>query len=172
MRTLLSPLGDLVAVAEAAGVTLLEFHDQRGLERQLEALGEGLTGTPSAVVQDGDAGRHLDQLERELREYFDGARTRFEVAVAPSGTPFQRDVWAGLRRIPYGATQSYGALAASIGRPKAVRAVGRANGENRVAILIPCHRCVGAGGALTGYAGGLWRKERLLALERGTAARP
>ena len=160
-----------MAVASAAGVTLLEFHDQRGLERQLESLGRGLSNSPGNDVEGMDSGRHLDALERELREYFAGARTTFEVALAPRGTPFQRDVWAGLIRIPHGATQSYGALAAAIGRPRAVRAVGRANGENRIAILIPCHRCVGTGGALTGYAGGLWRKERLLALERDAVAR-
>lgn len=162
LRTLHSPLGDLAVVASETGVALLEFQEQDEVERELLRLG-------LSASTDATRGRdHLDHLESELAEYFNGARTEFTVPLDPHGTPFQLAVWDALRRIPYGATQSYGALAAAIARPKAVRAVGRANGQNRIAILIPCHRCIGAGGALTGYAAGIWRKEHLLDLESRT----
>ncbi len=157
-----SPLGQLAIVASDAGVALLEFQDQDEVERELLSLG---LSASSRATRGRD---HLDRLESELTEYFDGARTDFTVPLDPRGTPFQLAVWDALCRIPYGATQTYGALAASIARPKAVRAVGRANGQNRIAILIPCHRCIGASGALTGYAAGIWRKEHLLALESRT----
>ena len=110
--------------------------------------------------------RHLAQIERELREYFDGARTTFDTPVALTGSPFQTRVWRALQDIPAGATRSYGQLAAAIGQPSAVRAVGRANGDNRLSIIVPCHRVIGADGALTGYGGGLARKQKLLDLER------
>ena len=109
--------------------------------------------------------RHLAQIERELREYFDGTRTKFETPVALTGSPFQTRVWQALLDIPAGATRSYGQLAAAIGQPSAVRAVGRANGDNRLSIIVPCHRVIGADGALTGYGGGLARKQKLLDLE-------
>ena len=103
----------------------------------------------------------------ELREYFDGARDRFTAVCAPRGTAFQREVWSELQRIPYGTTISYQELARRIGNPKAVRAAGRANATNPIAIIIPCHRVIGADGSLTGYAGGLEMKRALLALESG-----
>lgn len=101
----------------------------------------------------------------ELREYFAGERREFTLPLAPAGTPFQQQVWAALREIPYGATCSYGRIAGRIGRPKACRAVGMANNRNPIAIVVPCHRVVGASGALVGYAAGLEVKEKLLALE-------
>lgn len=110
---------------------------------------------------------HLEVLERELASYFAGALQEFTVPVAPVGTDFQRAVWAELRRIPYGTTISYATLAERIGRPTACRAVAGANGDNRLAIVIPCHRVIGKDGTLTGYGGGLWRKQRLLELEGG-----
>ena len=112
----------------------------------------------------------LRQLARELAEYFAGRRRVFDVAVAPEGTPFQQAVWRALRTVPYGATASYAAIAAAIDRPRAVRATGAANGRNPVSIVIPCHRIVGADGSLTGYAGGVARKEWLLMLESGIVA--
>ncbi len=109
----------------------------------------------------------FDDVVSQLTEYFAGQRQRFELPLAPEGTPFQQRVWRELQDIPYGVTISYGQLAARIGQPTASRAVGLANGSNPLAIVIPCHRVIGANGTLTGYGGGLPIKERLLALERG-----
>jgi AraC family transcriptional regulator of adaptative response/methylated-DNA-[protein]-cysteine methyltransferase len=163
-----SPVGPLLVAAQDSGVCLLEFTDRRVLDQQLATLrrrfGSGLV-----------PGRHryLDQLQEELAEYFAGTRTDFQVPLVYAGTAFQQKVWDGLRKIPYGQTLSYEALAAAIGAPGAQRAVGRANGQNRIAIVIPCHRVVNKDGQLGGYGGGLWRKQFLLDLERpeGTAKR-
>jgi AraC family transcriptional regulator of adaptative response/methylated-DNA-[protein]-cysteine methyltransferase len=156
-----SPLGPLVAGATDEGVCLLEFSDRRMLEAQLDGLrqrlGPVLPGTHPL----------LDQLRAELTEYFAGARREFQVPLVYPGTPFQVKVWDALRRIPYGETYSYEKLAWSVGAPRAQRAVGHANGQNRLAILIPCHRVVNKDGKLGGYGGGLWRKQLLLDLERG-----
>jgi methylated-DNA-[protein]-cysteine S-methyltransferase len=108
----------------------------------------------------------FDEAVRQLDEYFRGTRTAFDLPVAPQGTEFQRTVWAALRGIPYGETVTYGQLAATIDRPTASRAVGLANGRNPISIVIPCHRVVGSGGALTGYGGGVERKRLLLEHER------
>ncbi|MEU5281906.1 methylated-DNA--[protein]-cysteine S-methyltransferase [Streptomyces asoensis] len=108
------------------------------------------------------------EAEEQLEAYFAGELTRFRLELRLDGTPFQRSVWAGLRRIPYGETRTYGELAAELGAPNASRAVGLANGRNPIGIIVPCHRVVGAGGGLTGYGGGLDRKRRLLDLENGT----
>ncbi|MDE6827694.1 MAG: methylated-DNA--[protein]-cysteine S-methyltransferase [Alistipes sp.] len=107
----------------------------------------------------------LRQAVAELREYFDGRRREFTLPLAPQGTPFQQEVWAALREIPYGRTCTYGQIAARIGRPRASRAVGMANNRNPIGIVVPCHRVVGASGALVGYAAGLPVKEALLRLE-------
>jgi methylated-DNA-[protein]-cysteine S-methyltransferase len=109
----------------------------------------------------------LPAVREELEAYFDGDLTTFSVPVAPRGTEFQQRVWAALQEIPYAQTTSYGELAARIGAPNASRAVGLANGRNPISIVIPCHRVIGANGSLTGYGGGLERKQHLLALERG-----
>ena len=109
----------------------------------------------------------FDDVTSQLTEYFAGTRTRFELPLAPEGTPFQQRVWKALLDIPYGETISYGELAARLGSRSASRAVGLANGSNPLPIVIPCHRVIGANGKLTGYGGGLPIKERLLALERG-----
>jgi methylated-DNA-[protein]-cysteine S-methyltransferase len=108
----------------------------------------------------------LDCAEREFGEYFRGARTTFTVPLAEVGTAFQREVWAALRTIPFGEQRSYAWLAREIGRPRAVRAVGAANGRNLLSIIVPCHRVIGSSGALTGYAGGVGAKQWLLAHER------
>jgi methylated-DNA-[protein]-cysteine S-methyltransferase len=107
----------------------------------------------------------LAETERQLAEYFAGARTTFDLPLAPTGTPFQRKVWQALLTIPFGETRSYGEIAAQIGNPTAVRAVGAANGKNPISIVAPCHRVIGASGKLTGFAGGLETKAFLLALE-------
>jgi AraC family transcriptional regulator of adaptative response/methylated-DNA-[protein]-cysteine methyltransferase len=109
---------------------------------------------------------HLDQLRAELARYFDGALREFQVPLVYPGTPFQQRVWRELLLIPYGETRSYQDMARALGDANAVRAVGRANGQNRIAIVIPCHRVVNKGGALGGYGGGLRRKQYLLDLER------
>jgi methylated-DNA-[protein]-cysteine S-methyltransferase len=103
---------------------------------------------------------------RQLQEYFEGKRTRFELPLKPAGTPFQMDTWRELQKIPYGTVISYRELAVRIGRPRACRGVGAANGANPIPIVIPCHRVVGSNGKMTGYGGGVWRKEALLKLER------
>lgn len=109
----------------------------------------------------------LVQVRSQLTEYFRGERQRFDVPLAPHGTLFQREVWAALEKIPYGQTRSYGEVASMVGRPKASRAIGGANHVNPIAIIIPCHRVIGANGSLTGYGGGLAIKAWLLALEQG-----
>lgn len=110
----------------------------------------------------------FDEAIRQLDAYFAGELREFDLPLALDGTPFQRTVWAELRRIPYGETRSYGELAEILGKPGASRAVGLANGKNPVGIIVPCHRVIGASGSLTGYGGGLDRKQRLLAFENGT----
>jgi AraC family transcriptional regulator of adaptative response/methylated-DNA-[protein]-cysteine methyltransferase len=109
---------------------------------------------------------HLEKVESELKLYFEGRLRRFDVPLWLPGTNFQKAVWSALLEVPFGETRSYGALAAELGSPGASRAVGRANGQNRVSIVVPCHRIVGADGSLTGYGGGQARKDFLLKLER------
>jgi AraC family transcriptional regulator of adaptative response/methylated-DNA-[protein]-cysteine methyltransferase len=157
-----SPVGPLVAGATDEGVCFLEFSDRRMLEAQFATLRRRL-GAPLVP------GRHrwLDTLSEQLDEYFTGQRERFDLPLAIRGTPFQEQVWRALLEIPYGATWSYRDVATRIGLPGATRAVGTANGMNRIAIVIPCHRVVNADGKLGGYGGGVWRKQFLLDLERG-----
>ncbi|MCC6319783.1 MAG: methylated-DNA--[protein]-cysteine S-methyltransferase [Gemmatimonadaceae bacterium] len=159
-QRLTTPLGDMVAIGTGEGLTLLEFADRPMLRTQRERV-RTLFG--SEIVE-GEFPA-LPALEAELAEYFSGRRRTFDVPLLPLGTPFQRSVWQALLTIPPGRTTSYEALAAAVGKPSAPRAVGRANGDNRMAIIIPCHRVVGSDGALTGYGGGLWRKQALLELE-------
>ena len=108
----------------------------------------------------------IERAAEQIGEYFAGCRRRFELPLHPAGTDLQRRVWETLLQIPHGVTWTYGQVAAAIGRPRAARPVGRAVGANPIAIVIPCHRVVGSSGKLTGYGGGLWRKQRLLDLER------
>jgi AraC family transcriptional regulator of adaptative response/methylated-DNA-[protein]-cysteine methyltransferase len=162
VRWLETPLGPMIAGATAAGVCLLEFTDRRMLETQFHTLRRRFRGP----VFPGNS-PHLDRLARELDAYFAGRRRRFTVPLDVPGSPFQTRVWRALLEIPYGGTCSYVDLARAIGSPRASRAVGRANGQNRIAIVIPCHRVVNADGRLGSYGGGLRRKEALLGLERG-----
>jgi AraC family transcriptional regulator of adaptative response/methylated-DNA-[protein]-cysteine methyltransferase len=156
-----SPLGPMVALASEEGLCLLEFGDRRMLETELADLQRRL----NAVLLPG-ANRFTDEAVRQTEEYFEGVRTAFDVPLHTPGTPFQQRVWNELRNIPYGEVRSYAQIAAAIGKPNAVRAVGAANGMNRIAVMIPCHRVIGANGALTGYGGGLWRKDWLLKHEK------
>ena len=160
-RHLETPLGPMLALADDAGVRLLEFVDRRGLENEIRRLTRRL----KCAVAPGRH-RHLDNIDADLRAYFSGASLDFTASLAPLGSDFQMWVWRRLQRIPPGETLSYGDMAAAIGRPSAVRAVGRANGDNTLSIVIPCHRVIGADGSLTGYGGGLWRKQWLLVHER------
>ena len=151
-----SPLGPLTLRADDGVLSGLYMTEHRH-GPTLGALGE--------EVPDG-----LGAVREQLAAYFAGALTAFDLPLAARGTAFQHRVWAALRDIPYGATATYGELAAAIGRPTAPRAVGLANGRNPVSIVVPCHRVIGANGALTGYGGGLERKRHLLALERTPTA--
>lgn len=146
-----SPIGVLTLVSNGGAITWLEFEEARYPAPQYKRGSDAV----------------IEAARRELDAYFNGKLKRFSTPVAPRGTPFQQRVWAALRMIPYGATRTYGEQAASIGSPQACRAVGLANGRNPVSIIVPCHRVIGANGALTGYGGGLERKTFLLELEQG-----
>lgn len=161
---IVTPLGPMLVGATDSALCLLEFVDRRALPRQVERIRSRLS---AAFVP----GRNdlVDRTAAQIEEYFEGRRRTFDLPVALAGTPFQQDVWGALQNIPYGETRSYGDLARTLGRPTAVRAVGKANGDNALAIVVPCHRVVGADGKLVGYGGGLWRKRRLLDLEVGAA---
>ena len=161
-----TPLGPMLAGATPEGICLLEFTDRRMLETQLERLKKYL----KAELLPGD-NPHFSTLNRQLKAYFSGSLKTFDLPLVLPGTDFQQQVWAALQAIPYGETRSYGQQAEAIGNPSAVRAVARANGDNRIAIVIPCHRVIGADGSLTGYGGGLARKQWLLDHERAGARR-
>jgi methylated-DNA-[protein]-cysteine S-methyltransferase len=154
--TVSSPVGRLTLVGAGDALVGLHFDDD-----------------PNAAGARTDASRDDRRLRAaalQLEEYFAGTRTSFELALAPDGTAFQRKVWAALRRIPFGETASYGQIARAVGKPAAVRAVGGANHRNPIAIIIPCHRVIGADGSMTGYGGGLRRKRLLLELEARASA--
>jgi methylated-DNA-[protein]-cysteine S-methyltransferase len=156
ITTFESPVGPLLLGAHDDGICLIEFHESK-----------------HRVTRGADwrEGEHplLERLRVQLHEYFAGSRRAFDLPLAPRGTPFQREVWHTLATIPYGETVSYAQLAARVGRPTAMRAVGAANGRNPLPIVLPCHRVIGANGALTGFGGGLATKEFLLRLEGATA---
>jgi AraC family transcriptional regulator of adaptative response/methylated-DNA-[protein]-cysteine methyltransferase len=156
-----TPLGAMLAVADEEGLCLLDFVDRRGLERAIGALRK----RTKSVITPGD-NPHLDTVSSEIGDYFAGKLTRFTVPVRPGGSPFDRSVWSNLLKIPYGRTWSYAELAKKVGDPKAVRAVAQANGRNYLAIVIPCHRVIRSDGSLSGYGGGVWRKRRLIDLEK------
>jgi AraC family transcriptional regulator of adaptative response/methylated-DNA-[protein]-cysteine methyltransferase len=158
---LLTPLGPMVIAAADEGVCLLEFADRRMLETQIKRIKRRVGG--KLVPGSND---HTVQLEDELGRYFTGELSEFKVPLVSTGTEFQEACWGYLRAIPYGATRSYADEARALSRASATRAVGRANGDNRISIIIPCHRVLGSDGQLTGYGGGLWRKRFLLDHER------
>ena len=162
-----SPLGPLIAGAKDEHIVLLEFTERRMLDAQFASLRRHFR----TQIVPGDT-PVLRMLRRELGEYFDGTLKRFTVPVMFPGSPFQEDLWKELRKIPYGSTVSYESLAKLLGNPAAQRAVGRNNGLNRIAILLPCHRVVAKDGSLGGYGGGIWRKQALLELERGVRKYP
>ena len=147
-----SPVGELLIVADDTALRMISFRKGRHPGKVADGWRKG-----GAVVADA---------REQLDEYFQGRRRRFDLPLAPSGTPFQLSTWTALRDIPYGATRSYGEQARAMGQPRAVRAVGAANGRNPIPIIVPCHRVIGGDGRLTGYASGLDIKKFLLDLER------
>jgi AraC family transcriptional regulator, regulatory protein of adaptative response / methylated-DNA-[protein]-cysteine methyltransferase len=161
-RWLETPLGPMLCIANNDGIYVLDFVNRRGLEREITRLRQ----RTKCVVLPG-AHRYLDQAEKEIGEYYQGKRDKFTLKLAERGTDFQRAVWAQLLAIPPGETRAYADIAKALGQPTAVRAVARANGDNYRSIIIPCHRVIGSDGSLTGYGGGLARKQWLLDHERG-----
>ena len=151
LRHMDSPLGRITLTSDGEALTGLSFEEERHPRDRTGAI-----ETPDAILIDA---------ERQLQEYFGKWRQSFDLPLKPAGTEFQRQVWGLLGEIPFGETISYLELAKRLGNEKAVRAVGMANGRNPISIVIPCHRVIGANGDLTGYGGGLWRKEVLLRLE-------
>ena len=163
MTMIETPIGPMVAAANDTGVCLLEFADRRGLESSYDDMRKRFE---VAVLPGENA--ILTRLRAELVKYFAGELRRFSVPVFVRGTPFQENVWRELQKIPPGKTASYEDIASRVGNSRAVRAVARANGTNRVCILIPCHRVIAKDGSLSGYGGGVWRKRLLLELESNT----
>ena len=150
--TLPSPLGEIVITSDGAAITGLYLPGNSGYKT-------AKAGTNNPKL--------FKQAAGQLKEYFTGKRTGFDLSLAPKATEFQKQVWAALRKIPHGKTTSYGALAKKLGKPTASRAIGNANGKNPICIIIPCHRVIAANGKLGGYNGGLKAKEWLLAHEAG-----
>jgi methylated-DNA-[protein]-cysteine S-methyltransferase len=156
-REMKSPVGKLKLVASAKALVAVLWQQERPNRLKLDTLKHD-RGHPILL-----------EAERQLREYFAGERTRFELPLEPRGSEFQQKVWRALREIPFGKTRSYLDLAKTVGSPKACRAIGAANRENPLSIVVPCHRVIGTDGTLTGYAGGLEKKSSLLALEARAA---
>ena len=156
-KTIASPVGDLRLFASDAGLAAILWRDDPGLHLQ-----------PGAVIEPG-AHPLLTETERQLHEYFGGKRRDFNLTLDFHGTDFQLRAWTALLTIPYGQTRTYAQMAALIGQPTAVRAVGAANGRNPISIVAPCHRVIGSNGTLTGFGGGLENKAKLLALESAQA---
>ena len=147
----------MLACANHEGVCLLEFTERENLEKQKTALQKSLK---TEIVS--GTNRVLRQLQKQIKEYFEGQRIEFDLPMVMTGTSFQKKVWKALQEIPFGKTMTYQSLTNQMGNPKAIRAVAGANGANKMAIIIPCHRVIGSDGSLTGYAGGIWRKQWLL----------
>lgn len=161
LKRIETPLGTMIACANENGICMLEFSDRKALPTELKEISKHFDAN---IVQGENP--HFKTLEKELEEYFEGKLKDFTVPLAPVGTDFQKKVWEILRTIPYGTTRTYQQQADILGNPKAVRAVANANGLNKISIIIPCHRVIGSNGTLTGYGGGIWRKQKLLELEK------
>ncbi|SIS62578.1 AraC family transcriptional regulator, regulatory protein of adaptative response / methylated-DNA-[protein]-cysteine methyltransferase [Kaistella chaponensis] len=161
LKRIETPIGTMYAAATVEGICMLEFTDRKMLETEFKDLAKSL----NAIIIQGE-NPHFIPLEKELEEYFLGKRTEFTVPLSPVGTDFQKSVWKVLMKIPYGETWNYKKQSEVLGDAKKVRAVANANGMNKISILIPCHRVIGSNGTLTGYGGGIWRKQKLLELEK------
>lgn len=154
-------LGPMLAVASDKGLVLLEFHDRKRFQFQIN--------TVTRIFNSDIVPKKLSifsDLQTQLDRYFEGTQKNFNISLDIPATEFQILVWNELLKIPFGQTKTYGEIAHRIDNVKAVRAVGKANGDNRISVIIPCHRLIGKSGKLTGYGGGLWRKQRLLDLEK------
>jgi len=156
-----TPLGTMIAVSDTTALHLLEFVDRKSLARKMQALHASTHG--GITIGRSET---MKRVEAELARFFSGAGATFTVKLAQQGSSFSRAVWAALRDIPPGETRSYTDIAKAVGRPSAVRAVARANSANQIALIVPCHRVIGTDGTLTNYGGGLWRKQRMIELER------
>ena len=156
-----TPLGEMIAGATDEGICLLEFTDRRMLPTEYKDL----TRLLKTTLEDGE-NRHLKILKKQLKEYFDGSRKDFSIALVTPGSEFQKAVWKELQNIKFGTTRTYQEQSIALNRPDSVRAVANANGMNRISIVIPCHRVIGSDGRLTGYGGGLKRKKWLLDHEK------
>lgn len=155
-----SPLGKIILAASEKGLVLLEFDDGERVEKQHARLSKF-----GDFELSEDSNEILEATKQQLEEYFNCTRTEFTIPIDSIGTDFQLKVWDELVKVPYGSTRTYKEQAIAVGDLKAIRAVAKANGENRIAIIIPCHRIIGSNDSLVGYAGGLWRKKKLLELE-------
>lgn len=162
-----TPLGPMMAGATDTGICILEFTNRIRLEKEIDELQKILKTT---MIPGRNA--HLDQLEQELKAYFDGKRKTFDVSLHTPGNDFAQAVWNSLREIPYGKTCSYKEQAEKMNNPKAIRAIASTNGRNRLAIIIPCHRVIGTNGSMTGYAAGVDKKKWLLKFERANSEIP
>ncbi|MDR3143199.1 MAG: methylated-DNA--[protein]-cysteine S-methyltransferase [Tannerellaceae bacterium] len=154
-------LGLMVVAATNKGICMFEFADYKQLELELRQLNEAF----NAPLVQGDS-PHFNTLKEQIEQYFRGERRTFDIPLDLAGTEFQKQVWLSLLQIPYGCTTTYAKQAELLGNRSAVRAVANANGKNKISIILPCHRVIGTNGSLTGYGGGIWRKEKLLELER------
>ena len=154
-------LGTMIACATEKGICLLEFSDRKMLETELKQISKSLK---SPIIQ-GEH-KHFEELRRQLDLYFQGRLREFDLPIHMIGTDFQKQVWDVLLKVPYATTSSYAKQAKLLNRPSAVRAIANANGMNKISIIVPCHRIIGSDGSLTGYGGGLWRKEYLIKLEQ------
>lgn len=156
-----TPLGPMIAVSDSTHLHLLEFTDRKALPTELKRLYKTCKGSLGFGRP-----KPTEQLDAQLQEYFSGRLNQFSVPLALHGTAFTQSVWQMLQTLPAGTTHTYSDIARRMGRPQSTRAVARANGANQIAILVPCHRLLGADGSLSGYGGGLWRKQKLIDLER------
>jgi AraC family transcriptional regulator of adaptative response/methylated-DNA-[protein]-cysteine methyltransferase len=154
-------LGMMIAAATDRGICMFEYADYKQLSLELRQL---IAYFKAPLVQGENP--HFDTLRKQMSEYFKGKRKSFDISLDLIGTEFQKQVWLSLLKIPYGCTTTYGRQAEQIGKSSAVRAVANANGKNKISIILPCHRVIGADGSLTGYGGGIWRKKKLLELEK------
>lgn len=164
IQSLSTPIGDMVAGAMDEGICLLEFHDRRMLPTQIERI-----KTLFSAELTEDTHPLLPALQEKLNEYFSQKRETFDIPIIYPGSAFQVKVWESLMKIPYGKARSYQFQSELLGNPKAIRAMAKANGDNRLAILIPCHRIIGSNGDMIGYGGKIWRKKYLLEMEGALA---
>ncbi len=158
-----TPIGKMVAATTNKGICMLEFLESGGREVavKIQKLADALQASPEENTHP-----YLTKLANQLGAYFSGQLKQFDLPLTQPGTAFQQGVWSELLNIPYGVTRTYMQQAIALNNPKAIRAVAHANGQNKIAIIVPCHRVIGTNGQLTGYAGGLWRKQELLLHEQ------